>query len=332
MAKANNKQRRRRRAQPRRTNNQPGLVISECAANYARALNNPFKAFEEDVQQVCVPDQSLVPSEKSSIITRGTGGTGAGQFGYVIAKVGPFGNDTLIAAASDTTNTATSTTPLNDPKWGFGGGGGPSVSVPGNCYWTEATIGDQRQMRIVACALRVRYIGSKLNEGGRVFAYRSSDNLSVYNDTPNQINNHNATKIYPLRGEWTTITWTPVLSADFLYQQSLKAADEFCMSLVLESAVADMPFEWELIHYIESCGSSVVGQTPTHSDAVGFAAAQTAGQIGRYSFMGQGPSLSEIIRQTASAIRGASHLISSQSGDLKTIAGGAIGAYRMLGF
>lgn len=326
----NNKRQRRRRAQPRRANSQPGLAISECAADYARALNNPFKAFSQEVKQVCVPDQSLVPSEKSSLIIRGVGGTGTNKVGYVAAKVGPFGNNTPIAFMSDPGNTATTTVQYNDPTWGTGGTGGASVAVPGNCYWPESDIGDRRQMRIVAAALRARYIGTKLNQGGRIYAYRTADNLSMVQSTPLTVYQHNATKSYPLRDDWVTVTWTPVLSADFLYQQSLKAVDELCLSLTLESAEVDQPFEWELIYYIESCGSSVIGQTPTHSDAVGFAAAQTAGQTGRYSFFGEGPSLQEIIRQTANAIRSASHFIAGNRRDLGVIAGSAVGAARML--
>jgi hypothetical protein len=326
-SKTKTNRRRKSKNVPKRTG-QGQAAISECALHYAQAVNNPFEAFERGVASVCVPDQSLVPSLKLVCRSRGYFGTGAAGLGFVAVTVGPMGNDSTTVHSTPAGNTALSTSVLTDAAWGSGGVGGADDSSIGTIPWNQVGLGHAtRQMRVVSFGLRARYIGTELNRGGQLFAYRNPSNSTIADQTFDGLLTTNEVKVYPNDREWVTITWTPVVPNDFTYSELVNANWQMMIGVNTDQ---NMGFEYEVIIYLEAVGTLIAGQTPTDSDVVGFGAGLQVAQRGHYSWLGRGPSWKEIVSQVARAISGASHLISHGARDVRTLYGAAALGTRML--
>jgi hypothetical protein len=290
------------------------VVIPECTKKYAYALTNPIRAHLEGVAGVCVPDSSLVPSEKRSFIVRGTfhtGGSGSGYVGVNIPQA--FGGDTPMVYMSTSGNTATAATTIDSGAY-------TSVFLPiATVPWLQTSIGSAREMRVVAVGIRARYLGTLLNRGGRFVTYRSPTNAPADGMSAASMTASPSSRIYPVGSEWVNVAWTPITSEDFEYGTQVPLFNQSKIVLYAESPVANQPYEWECVFFVESIGSSIAAPTRTDSDVVGFGAAQIIAQTDNYSFTGDGWSASTVVRGIANAIRGASSFVSSNSADLATI-------------
>lgn len=287
--------------------------VPECTRDYAYALSNPFKAHEDGISNVCVPDQSLAPSLKMAVRMRGSVATGANNFGYVGAYAVTLNNDLRVVKYSQTANTADDTTPFNDLQWGSGGGSGPVNLAPEQYPYSAADmLNENCAGRLVACGLRVRYVGTELDRGGSIYAYREPDNGSCSGSTIADILRSMQTRVMPVTRRWTTITWNPRTAGDFDYRaQTGSVTADLNMVLALHSAAPDAQFEWEYVAFTETVGPVVFGVGKTHSDAVGFAASQYVAQKDEYVHTGNGPSWKSTIKSIADAVRDGSRAFSA---------------------
>jgi hypothetical protein len=311
--------RRKRASKPRapRRSAGPSINISACAQKYVYAINSPFEAWSQGISEVCVPDDSLAPSSKQVFRTRGGGATGTGLYGFVSVQSGAYGNDHDAIFHSVSGNTAIATSAFN---------GGLYAAAPAQMTtipWITGTIlPTQREMRTVAMGIRVRCLGSKLNEGGRVACYKSPNNFSISGENFQSMLATEGCMTYPfLNNTWSNVVWAPVRVGDFTYSSLVPAPQDNELIIAVNSAVANQPFEWEVIMYCETVGPTVPSLTKTHSDAVGFSAAQQVSQIGHYAYLGKGPTLSNIVKQTAAAVRSATHFVNDHLADFRTIGG-----------
>ena len=319
----NNSSQNGRRRRRQKQNIPRTIKISDCAAKYAYALHNPFRAFAEGVGEVCVPDQSLIPSVKSRFKTIFNGSTGVNSWGSAAAMCGGFGSSTTVAISSNSVNTGTAATT-------FGAMAGNFANFT-TCEWPASEItGSARLMRIVAYGIRIRYTGTQLNMGGVVHCYRSPNNRDLGLTAIGDLGGYAETVSLPFDREWKAIHWTPQLASDFAYNNTVSLGED-TLVFAIQSAAAQQPFEIEVVAYTETVGVQVGGTTPTHSDAVGFSAAQQASQGDKYVTNGSGPSKQSVLEKVGHAIGSASHYIASHSGEIESVAKGGAKLLTYLG-
>lgn len=321
----NNKSKSKKRVK-RKPARQPGgrgrVMISECAEHYAYALSSPFRAYNEGIGEVCVPDNSLLPSFKFSSPIRGTFETGTANYGYcAMSSSAPASNTNTVqhSSAASTGGAATVLSSFIGLQYAA------PVAFP---YTTSSLASGDKEQRTVACGLRVRYVGKELDRGGMLYAYRQPGDVSVNALTPQDIMASLNTRSYPIGKDWVTLTWSPVTARDFQYTTDITTVMD--LVILAHSAVPGAVFQFEVVYFMECVGIDSFNATPTHSDPNGMAAAQQIAQHGNYTYQGEGWSLGEVVRRTAEAIRGASHFIAGHGDDLRTIAGAGMAGARLL--
>lgn len=300
-----------RKSRPKKKKTSPRLQkqlqLPECTRNYAKALADPFSLSQE----VCIPDTHSVPSRKAKFVIRGTGATQANNLGWVFANPFHVANNSLeflagvdtaftgTIAASDGTGVGTAIIMYRNQTTPNGVQDTPLVRAPyaitdydtgpeGNPQST--TIG--AQARVVGAGLRVRYTGTRLNEGGTILIAKRQDGESFDNFTFTSISSIMNTQVRPLGSSWHQVSYTPVQPEDYDYcrngvfgsdeaittinQAAVLKATRHHMGFVLKSAAASQPFEWEYVVHVEFLGKIIDNVTRSHSDIVGLSAIRNA--------------------------------------------------------
>lgn len=186
----NTPKRRQRRAgkQPAGVNKTPAIHIAPCTRMYAKALVNPFS-----VQGLpCIPDNIVLPSYKFATKARGVFSTGTLGVGFII--IDPFqmltsnGNIAGIAPVqtggaiyyTDKTYAQANVQPITVAALTAGVNIANSDSLFVNAdFDNTVAVNRRRQMRLVGCGLRIKYIGSNLYNAGRLIIFRNQGNDSV---------------------------------------------------------------------------------------------------------------------------------------------------------
>jgi hypothetical protein len=293
------------KAMPR--NAKPIVRIPECTKHYAQALADPFSLNAE----VCIPDTHSVPSKKVKFVIRGAGSTQADKFGTVFANPFFVANDKLeflsgaatcftgAVAATDGTGTGGSIFMYENITTPNGVAATPLTRSPyslnefdqgpeGNLNPTSVGA----QARIVGSGLRVRYTGTKLNEGGSILVAKRQDGESFDFFTYDSIASIMNTQMRPLGDKWHQVSYTPVQPTDYDYCRngcfgssepvsSINATEvlkhsRHNMGFVLKSAAPSQPFEWEYVVHVEFLGKIIDNISRSHSDIVGLSAVRNA--------------------------------------------------------
>jgi hypothetical protein len=307
--------------------------LSQCADTYMRVLSNPFT----DVDNACIPDAITLPSQKMRVTCRGTFYSGTNGFGFVginpwtgITSDGISTTQGIGCTAVYSTvnyNYAYVTLPMTSTT------GGIATANSNSIYTRAAMNGAQGALnfRLVGCGLRVRYIGTELNMGGRIIMYRQRTNFPDVNNnlSPayalNDVFYHSST----MSRSWKQITYLPARTEDLSYHSfndpsNVGVTDYRIMWALVDGTVTNVAFEFESIYYYEivGVGSSGIQVTRSHSDPVGFGAIMSA--------------LPQTLRDTGSSLYnymrdGAmSALKTATSGLITTglrVAGSALGGY-----
>jgi len=257
-----------------------GTGLSDCAALYAKALSNPFGAFDT---LPCVPMSPPTPTQRWQTTQRGGMITGIGGNGYCFLSIAPF------IAAKDT------------EKYFWSGntfvGNGPAASGTGivpttnpALPYTAAQLAAGITGRLVSLGVRVRNISPSLNVGGLLTVLQLDDQQNVNNFTFAQLNTLVDAALVPQalsdQGEWTMLAWRPfaMSSLDWTPDDGVGANSNptivlFCQSPALAQ---QQTFEYEIVEFWE-----FQGQTPTvvppnlvlsDADQVGFDRCLDAGQ------------------------------------------------------
>jgi hypothetical protein len=306
QTKKNNNNRRRNRKRPQAPI-KPKIHIPECTKHYAQALADPFSLNAD----VCIPDTHSVPSKKAKFIIRGTGSTQSNNLGTVFAN--PFfaandklefltgvetcftgvvaytnGASTSVAVRTyenqgtpnGITTSALSRSPYALTDFDTGPSGNPQPTIIG------------AQVRIVGAGLRVRYTGTKLNEGGTILIAKRQDGESFDNFTYDSISSMMNTQVRQLGSKWHQVSYTPVQPSDYDYcrngcfganedintlnADAVLKASRHHIGFVLKSAAPSQPFEWEYVVHVEFLGKVIDNISRSHSDIVGLSAVRNA--------------------------------------------------------
>jgi len=185
-------------------------------------------------------------------------------------------------------NTATATTTLS----GYGVSANYFKGVASASQYSA----EQYSVRTVAAGLRIRYMGTQLNAGGSVVAFRMPDGQNISGFSYNDVLKEPSAIVYPFGRGWTTVTWRPVQPVELTFRDVVNATDS-PMGLIVSSAAANQPFYYEAIVYVEELGQVAGSTSISHSDPNGFAAAQTLTQYDFGSYQGEGFGLDYLRRK-----------------------------------
>lgn len=274
-----------------------------CTKEYLQALTDPFGLSKP----ACIPDMHVVPSKKNTLITHGTLSTDTTGFGFLV--VNPFcaannlftctdtGVQYLFGLASYSDGTATLTsvqtfqnntspngvvaTPVPQSPYGIADFHDHPSAVPNG--------GIDAQVRIVGAGVQIRYTGTRLNEGGTLYATRRSDGESMNAMSIPEVASRRDTITCPVNNTWKTVSYIPIQPDDYDYctngltgtrgQANITtnittAVEEtrYNMGFLIKSAAASQPFEFRIIQHVEFVGKALDSVTRSHSDIVGMSA------------------------------------------------------------
>jgi hypothetical protein len=269
----------------------PGTTVAQCTKSYVRALTNPFTNFRE---LPCIPDTLVNPSFKFSSKCQGIFTTGATGVGWV--TVNPwfmcYNNGTDFGVASSKPVACTDISyPLGIYSWQVVAGV-PTLGVVTSNSNSQFTFADFANngwdYRLVACGLKVKYIGSSFRNQGRYIVYREQGNDPVPNPVmsstllTDQYSNTcpvNGTKEVVVTYQPAEFTYTSY--KDHAFYQPLNTTPTsqipYTMLIYVEGGDTEIPqaFEYEVVAYFEVLGRRLT-LTPSHSDPVGFGQAVAA--------------------------------------------------------
>lgn len=339
----------------------PKFALSECAANYAKAISNPFST----QVGVCIPTSSGIvrPSMKVRAITRFVASVGtntSGPLGYALFMPTVANNCTTVLY-SDAGSNLTSASPALPP--------GPGVqfvtltSLPyrktdflGGTPFTSPSV----QGRIVSYGVRFRYIGTELNKGGRMYCLVEPDHDNLYGAGFQSLGNYKECICLPVSRTWQEMVVCSQSSTEVDYPQNqyalaassvagvtadaceellscyplsqmqfLSATAANALSVVggaplaiLFDGMAGNTFEFEVVTHVEYVGSiSQSMLTESHADSQGFSIVQNT--AGRVNQMrAESPSYMSQAKAFAS---GMADSVASQTGFGMRDAGRLIG-------
>lgn len=241
----------------------PRFRLSPCADLYLRALVNPF-AIKINGELPCVPDTYDLPSKKFGFTTRGLITLGSNGQGFVCASpfsISPGSSDCYATATINPSASYTTMTPGNSP---------PDYS---RLYIENSPMPANVNFRPVALGLRVRYIGTELNRGGRVIPFSGSN--SLINSTVELAASMGTTLVHPCDRKWHGTYWRPSGPSDSSYKTANTRVDnEARVAVWVTGAAGTQAFEFEITSYYECVALPPLQVFPdttrSHSDPTGF--------------------------------------------------------------
>lgn len=248
------------------------VVISNCAASYARCVANPFTG-----PLACVPRAPSIMSRSLRVWVKSEFRTGTGGIGYVSMDVENMVAYDLLSVFH-TTSTSTSSTINTFPL------GTNDVGLSSNSEFPQAQYANTASgstWRMVAAALRIRYIGTELNRGGTIIAFQDPSNTTVAGRGVGSLLSEESSVKFPVNREWITVNWRPVLAIDYDFQYADGfAVTEAPLCFMVESPDPAVPmvFEFEASAVFEINGRTVRGMKGTETDTVGFDAVHQMSQ------------------------------------------------------
>jgi hypothetical protein len=265
-AKAATPKRRKRRARKARPANvvlAQTLLPKPCTFHYARALLDPFNGQLKEASP-CVPDAYDFPSFKYQSRFRGVFVVGTLGVGFVVVSPRTGVNDVPFIA-------------VTDALWA---GGTISVSGPGIVRATDPQIPypatSSPNIRLVACGVRARYIGTELQRGGQLIPF-FTPNDDVIDDSITEITSRAVTNILPVTRRWGQVNWLPSTPDDYTFSNIQNAgltSNAVTMGIAVSAGTVGTFFEYEIIRFWEAIPSlennvTTPGQTRSHSDIPG---------------------------------------------------------------
>lgn len=236
-------------------------AVPPCTLDYYTALMDPFRT---NLPSVCIPDLYDTPSQKVSSKIRTLLATGTNGVGFAIVYPRVFVN-TIAAKCYVSSSLYTGTTTNTN-------------TVPGNNTLYDSQLPypntAPRAARTVGCGVRIRYVGTNLNLGGRIVMARlpyitSADNLS----TAELLAKPNAVSVLVSR-QWQELSYIPQNSSENDYSSSA-SFNSSPLVMIVESTAANQ-FELEVITHLEYTSTYLGGVeyvvttvTPSHSDIMG---------------------------------------------------------------
>jgi len=291
--------------------------LSPCAAKYLAYLVDPFtvidgpkqggkwfsKEYGEDAKYPCIPTFPTSQSLKYCAITRFNATASATTGGFVVCLAPQ-------RLANDYANTFNTNCPIAVSSTAWTGGGDtfpqldswtatpPDLGINMqnvNTQYSSASLAfagssldrlDVTKFRLVACGLRVRYIGANMVRAGVIHSYVAPDHSSLSSLTTQQLSNIPSYFAENLGEEWHTLTYSPVDEHELKYLADgivnlssrslanvldLQSNDlmNHHMGMMVYGGALSAPYACEVIQFWEVIGRSVSGKTRSESDVAG---------------------------------------------------------------
>lgn len=239
--------------------------LSGCARDYARALVNPFTG-----PLACVPSFPALMTRRMRCWSKGTFTTSStNSFGYILAEPTNM-------VVNDVDAVACSTAASNVTVAANTVAGDPNIALfRSNSEYVQAQIGSGAglvQYRIVAMGIRIRYIGTNLNQGGIINGLHEPDHDTLVGNGISQFDAQTEARRLPVTRNWATVVFKPVNSVNFNFANATGGSSTntaWYMGFVLQSAVPSQTYEFEVYAIYELEGRIIRGKTPSHADPVG---------------------------------------------------------------
>jgi hypothetical protein len=240
-----------------------GPRLSKCASDYVRCLVNPFSG-----PLACVPNFPALKSRKFRVWAKGVLSTGTAGVGFIWQdpQLG-INNDVQSVFFSTVTFTGNSFT-ISDASTVLG--------ATTNSDYTSAAISTAGiTYRVVASGIRARYISTELNRGGQIIALSDTNHNSLFGRTIQNCDAEINSKRFPVNREWTVVTSRPIRDADDDFGTNpifipTTNSISWYNGIIMQSPGVSIDFEWESYTVYEAQGAPVRGQTPSHTDPVGY--------------------------------------------------------------
>jgi hypothetical protein len=241
-------------------------VLSDCAAEYGSLLADPFRK----EHHACVPTLPAFDSLKMTVWVEGTFVTGTAGFGYVILNPHLGINfDGSNPCAFGSTSVFTGTTAV------CFAGSGTQAYTTNSPYGPFGDLPADLRYRLVASGLRCWYSGPINVMGGDMVCLQEPNHGSLAGYSSVAILAYNQSRRFtPSMGTRYGVTWVPVSTAETAYAEYTPASGNFDMVTCVQTS-AGLTFSFEAFMHYELTAAEVRGKTPSHSDAVGMAAAIT---------------------------------------------------------
>jgi hypothetical protein len=197
---------------------------------------------------------------KLTTITRGILSTGSLGYGYILARPAVASDGNLITYTIGS-YTGGSTAPITTS------GAATAYANPTTSPYVQSLFGPantQLKVRCVSSGLRVKYVGTKLNQGGRIVSYSSADNCSLDGTTfSNLIAFPRATITQADQNKWAEVVYIPQdsNSLEWVASPDTPNGNPF-MVIAMSSAVGTQPFMYEMISHFEIIGTIATALTP----------------------------------------------------------------------
>lgn len=293
------------------------VAIPACTHKYLSASIDPVGSWD-DIDEVCVPDSTVLPSTKRKYRYRGTFEAGTTGWGYIMLNPYAPANNNVLIRTTTSTSVMTNATNFNAVT--------NQGAINGPFEWANT---DFVNYRIVGAGLRVVYEGTKLDQGGMFMTYKDPSNADVYNNIDIDIlaarPEFEQTRITDRAAE---VVWLPVAADDFSYVESTGSATPTPLWIGVKTATGStQPFMYEVVLYYELIGGTIrQGRTPSHSDPVGFGKAQQALQNpNEYMHLPSHARKRSVFEKFAGIVGDVTHFIGGVT-DIAKAAGGAFEA------
>jgi len=141
---------------------------------------------------------------------------------------------------------------------------------------------DAVQVRLVSAGVRARYVGTKLNQGGRILGLHHPDHATLVGMTKAQLGAFDECKVDSVtaNNKWFTLLYRPVDYDDFEFMsysdlQSEQSGTPMVIAIMPTTDVGSQ-FEIEAYANFEALGALVRQKTASFSDATGLSAVTNA--------------------------------------------------------
>jgi len=213
---------------------------------------------------------------------RGLATVGSAGVGFILVAPYELMNDGTAVAAT----TATYPNVVTPSQGAAYVAGQVNVSAAAQQPYSNGSFGS-RLARTVACGIRVRYVGTELNRGGRLlYAQNPQTGTQTFsNQNINDLGNRQDSVIVPVTRKWTTVSYIPGTADAYSYDVSpndgivrggVYALQGAGICIMMEGTPGNN-FEFEAVWYSEwipgrGADDAVPSVTASHSDLTGMSA------------------------------------------------------------
>lgn len=226
--------------------------------DYAHNIFNPFIR-----TGARIPHSPIVSSQMVTTFAKGVFNTNAAGLGFIqvapmrgIASDGNLGNVTSNLYAGTTF-----------PAFGTAFTALLNTNSPYTLADFDVADDTCLSARVVSAGIRIRFVGTELNKGGRVYGLDSEGHFSLIGRDLTSVAEDQVSHEDPLNTNWAAIRRHTMYPSDFDYQKwdtgalqwrlpssAISIDNQLCMGFAIQSAVATQPIEYEFYGHYEVFG------------------------------------------------------------------------------